>query len=646
MKSENRLLAAVMFTDMVGYTAMMQENEPLAKSYRDRHRHVLQHAVKKHEGKIVQFYGDGTLMIFNSAVQAVDCAINIQKELHKEPLILLRIGIHSGDIIYSDNEILGDGVNIASRIENLAMPGSILISDKLADEVKNHPRFQIQSLGHFNLKNVKHQVEVFALANEGLIVPKPREISSNREEDVKTIAVLPFINMSSDPENEYFSDGITEEILNALSKVEGLLVTARTSSFAFKGKNLDAREIGKLLTVKTILEGSVRKAGNKVRITAQLIKTADGYHIWSETFDRELKDIFAIQDEISLKICNRLREKLAIQNEDEKLVIPSTRNIEAYNIYLKGLFYQNKWTLIDSRIAISLLTQAIEMDPGFAQAYAELSTVYGFLGASGKLAPKIAFPQAKDYARKAQMLDDHLAETYLALANVYFWNDWNWKAAVHHANEAIKRNPSYADAYQFKALYLTAFRKFKEALVCLKISLQLDPLAAPSGLFLSIIYYNLGQYEKAVEQIEQTLSLNPDFPEALNMLAWHYTKFADYEKAIAIFERIKNIPGNEASALVGFGGIYIKLNKRQQALDCLQELLAMEKNQPDIAICFYIAMLYCELGDPDNMFIYFNKAIANREGRILMIGLHQEYLAYCDDPRFTQMLEKIGLEFD
>jgi hypothetical protein len=227
---------------------------------------VLEENVNKFNGEILQYYGDGTLSIFNSGVQAVQSAIQIQKELNSDPKVPLRIGLHTGDIVFDEDGIYGDGVNIASRLESISVPGGILISEKLQDELFNHPDIRTQSLGKFRLKNVKKPVEVYAISADGIIVPLPNDLSSEKVESTKTIAVLPFINMSAEPDNEYFSDGITEEILNALVKVEGLQVTSRTSSFAFKGKNLDAKEIAKRLNVITILEGSVRKSGKRVRI--------------------------------------------------------------------------------------------------------------------------------------------------------------------------------------------------------------------------------------------------------------------------------------------------------------------------------------------------------------------------------------------
>jgi len=307
-KKTNRLLAAIMFTDMVGYTALMQEDETKAKTNRDRHRKILEKSISHHNGEILQYYGDGTLCIFKSSIEAVDCAIQIQMKLQKEPKIPLRIGIHTGDIVYDAEGVYGDSVNVASRIENLAVSGSVLFSAKVFDDIKNHKEISAESIGSFDLKNVKKLVEVYAINNEGLVVPSATDVKSRQKDELKSIAILPFVNMSSDPENEYFSDGITEELLNVLAKVEGLQVTARTSSFAFKGQNMDIKQIGVQLGARSILEGSVRKAGSKVRITAQLINAADGYHVWSETYDRQLDDIFEIQDEIARKITNSLRD--------------------------------------------------------------------------------------------------------------------------------------------------------------------------------------------------------------------------------------------------------------------------------------------------------------------------------------------------
>jgi len=265
-----RQLAAILFADMTGYTALMQENEHLAKLKIKRLKEVLESSVSGFDGKILQYYGDGSLSIFNSAINAVNSAVSIQQQLQLEPKVDLRIGIHTGDITFEEETIFGDGVNLASRIESLAVPGSIFISEKVFDEIKNQSSIKTREMGYFELKNIKEPIRVFAIANESIVIPSREELKGKTKQPINRLAVLPFVNMSADPENEYFSDGITEELLNTLTKVEGLQVTSRTSAFAFKGKNDDIREIAIKLNVDKILEGSVRKAGNRVRITALL----------------------------------------------------------------------------------------------------------------------------------------------------------------------------------------------------------------------------------------------------------------------------------------------------------------------------------------------------------------------------------------
>ena len=381
MQKNIRQLAAIMFTDMVGYTALMQENETKAKSNRDRHRKVLEESIQNHHGLTLQYYGDGTLSVFGSAIEAVECAVEIQTELQKEPKIPLRIGLHVGDIVYADDGVYGDAVNIASRIENLSAPGGVLVSAKVFDDIKNHQEFKTVFLGEYELKNVKLPIEVYAISNEGLVVPQKEQIkrkTGEKKNDLpksamrwrklvlsilmiiilavagyfiynnlnigtsvekmafeKSIAVLPFVNMSGDPEQEYFSDGITEEILNVLAQIEGLKVAGRTSAFSFKGKNEDIRTIGDKLDVNMVLEGSVRKSGNQVRITAQLINVENGFHIWSETYNREMQDIFTVQEDIA----NRIVEQLKLQVQETSESEGETQNMEAYEFLLKGSYF-------------------------------------------------------------------------------------------------------------------------------------------------------------------------------------------------------------------------------------------------------------------------------------------------------------------
>jgi len=298
-QSNYRSLAAIMFADMVGYTKLMQEDESKAKLLRDRQRNVVDKTIATHNGKVMQYYGDGTLSMFSSAIKAVEAAREIQDQLQRDPKVPLRIGIHIGDVVHDSEGVFGDAVNVAARVQSLSVPGGVMISGKVFEEIRNHPGIKVEAFGEHDLKNVFNPISIFALANEGLSVPEQSYIQGITGSHKNSVAVLPFANFSPNPENEYFSDGITEEIINALVKLDGLQVPSRTSVFAYKNTNKDIREIGKELNVATVLEGSVRQSGNKIRVTAQLINTDDGFHIWSENYDGEMKDIFKVQDEIS-----------------------------------------------------------------------------------------------------------------------------------------------------------------------------------------------------------------------------------------------------------------------------------------------------------------------------------------------------------
>ena len=362
MTTGTRQLAAVMFTDMVGSTALMQQNETLAVRKLERFRNCFEQSISRHQGKVIQFYGDGVLSVFTSALQAVRCAIDSQTQYLQDPRIDVRIGIHTGEIMMDGAGAYGDGVNIASRVESLAVPGSIFISEKLFHDIQNQQDIQTRALGFFELKNVNQPMQVYAIANDGVIVPNRDEVRGKLKQTVNAIAVLPFASLSADPENEYFCDGLTEEIINVLAKIEGVQVTARTSAFAFKGRNSDIREIAAQLNVQKVIEGSVRKGGNKVRITVQLISAIDGYHIWSETYDRSLEDIFEVQDEIARSVANKLRSNLSESAHEQQLVKAPTENIEAYKKYLLGMSYWNSQSEDGIMSALPCFQEAVTME--------------------------------------------------------------------------------------------------------------------------------------------------------------------------------------------------------------------------------------------------------------------------------------------
>lgn len=639
-----RMLAAVMFTDMVGYTAMMQEDETRAKLLRDRHRKVLEDLTLTHHGKIIQYFGDGTLTIFGSVVEAVLCSIEIQTELKKDPSVALRIGIHSGDIVYDDEGIFGDCVNVAARIEASAVGGSVLISRKVFDEISNHKELSAVSLGFHKFKNVKSAIEVFAIKNNNLSVPETSSIDTLIGINKESIAVLPFVNMSADVENEYFSDGITEEILNALAKVDKLLVTSRTSSFAFKGKNVDIREIGKQLSVKTVLEGSVRKIGSRVRVTAQLIETKSGYHRWSETYDRDIEDIFAVQDEIARTISKNLIANLAVSDQTKTLVKSSTRNMDAYNLYLKSSHFWKKWTPLDIRKSLEYLEQAIQLDENYAQAYSALSGCYVYLGAVGQMPSSIAYPKSKEYALKALQIDKGLPESHLSLAMVNFFN-WNWDDSYKSFVKTLELNPNNAEAHQYFAYYMLAIGNNKKAVAESEKALEIDPLSLPINTSVAETYAHCGMLEMAKQQFLKTLELDPNFRSAINGLGWTQYFLGETDEAITRLKQAQNEFGDPVSSNAALAFIYARLGMEEELKKCLEKLREKEKDEKDVSFLFDYAIINLGLRNYDKTFEYLNKTFEQKIGGLVFIrGRYWREIQ--DDPRFDDLILKMRLPRD
>ncbi len=645
--SQVRKLAAIMFADMTGYTAMMQEDEQTATKLRDRQRQTLETLIPGHNGKIIQYFGDGTLSIFDSAIDAVQSAIAIQKELQKEPKVSLRIGIHSGDIVYDHQGVYGDCVNIASRIEALSVPGSVLISDKVFDEVKNQKRVRTTLLGKFNLKNVKRQVDIYAIANEGLLIPSPAQVGAKAGAQ-KTIAVLPFVNMSADPENEYFSDGISEEILNALTRVEGLQVTARTSSFSFKGKNEDIRQIGIKLGVSTILEGSVRRAGKKIRITAQLVNTVDGYHIWSEVYDSDLEDIFEVQDEISLKILSRLKENFAETKQTEHIIKAPTENLDAYNYYLKGRYHWNKSNPEEIGKAIKNFEEAIRLDPHFALSYCALSYCYSFMGSAGLLPPGVAYAKAKDYTLKAIELDPNQPEAHLSLATIKFFHNWDFDGAEISLNKAVGLSLNSSLINQVHGWFLIAKGDFTKAIDKMEQALVLDPLSLPLIGNLADAYAFAGRFDDALEQYDKIIEMDPRFRRAFEGKGMLYLANGNFDKAIENLEQYHKLVNHPLKGLSSLGHAYAVIGQTEKAIECLEKIKQREELEPDKLFHMDYAFVYAGLGDHDKAFHYLNKTYEQRIG-IACLGM-----IFCirypmlnelkSDQRFKELTGRMGIE--
>jgi TolB-like protein/class 3 adenylate cyclase/Tfp pilus assembly protein PilF len=647
MNNQLRMLSAIMFSDMVGYTALMQEDEKRAKELRDRYRKVLEKNILKYNGKILQYYGDGALTVFGSAIQSALCAVEIQQELSKTPQISLRIGIHSGDIVFDNDGAYGDGVNIASRIESLSIPGSVLISEKIYDDIKNNNLLSAEYLGAYKLKNVKTSVKIYALNNSGLKIPTDQQLKAKTGfEERNSIAVLPFVNMSADPENEYFSDGITEEILNALTNIKSLKVTSRTSSFAFKGKNADIREIGTKLNVNSVLEGSVRKSGNKIRITAQLINTVDGYHVWSEIFNRDLEDIFEVQDEISRKIANRLRERISEKSIEETLIKSHTDNLDAYNDYLKGIFYFNKWTPEDLIKSVSYFTDAINKEEKFVLAYSGLSTSYSILALTGIMNPKEAYEAAKKYSLLALEMDKSVTEAHISLALIKLFYEWDFEGALNSFQTALKLNPGAAYVHYNYSLYLRAVGDIEKCVEETEKALSLDPLSLVYNNTLGENYVFAERYNDAEKQFIKTLELDSNFRSALWSLGYNYIYMNDYEKALKTFLSAQSKTKEDTIGLKGqapLGYLYGLMGKLDEVEKCLNILKEREAANPGTSFNFDYVIIYKALKDYDKVFYYLERAFEERNGGILFIGKHPAWKDIQADPRFKSLMKRVGL---
>lgn len=642
MKAEtDRQLLAIMFTDIVGYTALMQSDEKRAAEQRAKHRRVFQEQHELFAGKIVQYYGDGTLSVFSSAVKASQCAIQIQRLMRDGDPVSLRIGLHLGDIVFDKTEVYGDAVNLASRIESLAVGGSVLVSNTLNEQLKNKDSISTISLGSFELKNVASPIEVFAIDSDGLMIPKPSELNGKTSNSHKSIAVLPFVNMSADADNEYFSDGITEEIINALSKIESLKVTSRTSSFYFKNKALPIKKIAKELGVSAILEGSVRVSGNALRITAQLIQAEGDYHFWSETWDRKLENIFETQDEISLLIAERFREQFGHFDIQDHLVDVQTLSVTAYELLLKGKYHRNLWNPEDANKAISYFEQAIEIDPEYAEAYAELADCYSFLGTTGFMPYEQAWQKAHGFTLQAQELDKNVVGVYYQLSNEAFFVEGNHQKALSEMKKAIVTEPNNARAHEFLSfLYIIAADR-ERAREHLDIALVINPMSEETQFFNGYYHYMVEDFAKADLLLDKCLQVNDKNIPAHSIKATSLLCMKRYDEAIAYHDSIPQevvIPEERSGVILLAYALKGDQAKVSEYLDKVKE---QAKGQNAITANSFIFFYYILTGAMDLAFDWLENAIKINSYVVPLRFADPLIRSLRSDPRYAQLQKRI-----
>ena len=654
MTVSERRLAAIMFTDMVGFSALTQRNEALALELLDEHFAMLRPLIPRHGGHEIKTIGDSFMVEFASPLQAVQCAVAMQQALSihntgtpTDRQVTIRIGIHLGDVEHRAGDVFGDGVNIAARLEPLAEPGGICLSQQIYDHVHNKVDVPLVSMGRPEMKNIQVPIEVYRVVlpwHRGTPVPSPGPAAAATRpgaRDRKSIAVLPLVNLSADPENEYFSDGLTEDILTQLSKVRRLKVISRTSVMQYKRTAKNLREIGRELGVATILEGSVRKAANKVRISVQLIDAGTDEHLWAETYDRELADIFAIQSDVARQITDALKAHVSAE-ERARIEHRPTDNLEAYQTYLKGLSLWNQRTDGSVNAAIEQFKQAIALDPVYAPAYVGLADSYIVLGNFGTYRPKDIYPPAKAAALKALALDDFLGEAHASLAQINFNYSRDWSGAERAFTKAIELRPSYATAHNWYALYLSAFSRFDEALTEIYRAQELDPLSAAIAGSVAAVYFVARRYDEALVTIHKAMEIHPGFRGNHLYLGWVLMMMGAYAEALPPLLRADALSsGADVGTSALLGSTYARLGEREKALSIAGTLT--NRYQSGYASPVWIAILYLGLGDRPAAIEWLQRACEDRDGwlRIIKTPFFDELRGM---PEFTRVLKVLGLE--
>jgi adenylate cyclase len=652
--SQSRQLAAIMFTDIEGYSATMQRDEQKALALKDRHREILQKEHRQYNGRIIQYYGDGTLSVFQSVVEAVQCALAMQQAFVREPRVPVRIGLHVGDIMFSDEQIFGDSVNLASRIESLGVTGSVLISDKVNAELSNHPEFKTVSAGVYQFKNIDLEVEVFALDHEELVKPPPGSLQGKTVENKrsssgvlkkfpgKSIAVLPFVNISNDPEQEYFSDGLTEEIITDLSQIEELRVISRGSAMAFKGSKKKTREIAIEIGVHYVLEGSVRKSGNDLRIVAQLINAEEDVHVWAEKYSGKLDDIFSIQEQVSRSIVAALKIKLS-KSELEKLAFKPIKNSQAYELYQKAQYEVYRFKEDGLKRAIEYLDDALKTEGENALIYSKKGIAYCILFT-------VATKPETDYLEKARFcasrvfdLEPGNSQGHVILGWITFY-DGNSKDAVTHIKRAYKADPNDPDTLLLLILgnfYLGLSEEADQAAFQMG---NVDPLNPVYYALLSLCSFTRGDIDNAFKNIRKGYEIYPEIPQVQLYYAYFLTCTERLDEAKLIVDRyISETAGSIFQAM----GLLFKsaLNKTNPGNILNVEL--ENKLKMDVEWTWLIADFYSLMGKTEDAIFWLEHAVSKGFINYPLLYRYDPFLKNIQgEKKFERLMNQVKTEWE
>jgi len=634
-----RRLAAIMFTDIAGYTALSQRDEPAALRLLQDQERLVRGLLEVHQGRWVKSMGDGLLIEFSNALDAVECAVDVQRHIQERnkrnsgPSLRVRIGIHLGDVEGAGSDILGDAVNLASRIEPLAEPGGICLSEPVYGQVRNKVSYTIETLGSKNLKGVSEPMEVYRV-----VMPWAGSADATGKPSPLRIAVLPFANFSPDPADVYFADGLTDELISALSKVRELSVISRTSVMEYRARTKHMTDIGRELAVGTILEGSVRKAGTRVRIAVQMIDAGTDKHLWAETYDGSLEDVFSTQSEIAQRVASALKVQLL---EEERLLMAKTPTevTEAHLLYMKGQYHYQQWTKEGFTTALWYFEQAVEKDPRYALAYAAQAETYAFLAFWEMIPVREALTKTEAMATKALALDPNLAEAHVALWDVLF-DSWKQQDALNEARRAIDLNPSLARAHVCAGYSYSFTRQRGAALQEAEKALALDPLSRTTIEASATIDLYGGRPERARELYESLAKIDPAGSWRGN-LGLSYVRLGRFDEGIAeIRAAIDQSKGANLPQYSDLAYALSKAGRLAEAREVLGHLLREYQAHGRGTTC--VAYAYASVGDRDEAFRWLEKAFQERAP--YLGGILQEFSleALHGDPRLDELLNKMG----
>ncbi|MFZ0916864.1 MAG: tetratricopeptide repeat protein [Candidatus Udaeobacter sp.] len=609
-------LAALWFADIAGYSERVAEDERGALQLVEILQALSRSAVQRHEGRVVKFLGDAVLAEFPSTEMAVRAAAVLSKEYAEQSAKTgrahdLRIGVHLGDVaVDADGDLYGDGVNVAARIEAAVDPGQVVVSEDVWRQIRGREGFRFEPFGNRNLKGVG-SIDLYVVTlDESLAATEVRsQPGEQKKEKIRSIAVLPFADLSAESDQEHFSDGVAEEILNALSKVAGLHVPARTSCFAFRGATLDAREIGKRLGVEALLDGSIRKAGKRVRISVQLVDANNGYQLWSERFDREIEDIFAIQDEIARNVLESLGLALT-EREEFRLLKPSTANIEAYEFYLRGRKLYHKWTRQNVKFARQMFERAVKVDPDFAAAWAGLANAYVDLFR---------------WSRKPRDLEE----------------------AKRASENALKLNPNSAEAHVSAGQALAIQRRFAEAANAFERAIKQDPTVYEAYYLYGRATVESGDLEKAVELFEKAQQIRPDDYESHTLRAQALTELGREEEArhanevaVECIEKHLELNPDEARAYSLGASVLIRLGQNERSKQWTQQAMTLAPADP--LVLYNAACNWALLGEPDHALDGLERAIEAGVAVGDWIKHDPDFASLRGHPRFQAIVTRIA----